>query len=327
MGQKTSSNLLRLDFNNNEWKSKYNTKTPEESSLIVFKDLKIKEYLEQLMIKNGLILHQYKMHVNNNTLYLYVSYFICLKSTYLINLITSDQKIKLNKINKHKYKHVYQKTKNTKKSSKTIIKQKDFISKTIYKRCSILKKQKNDRNDFYLNDFKTNNFSEQILEALNLFTNRNYNTYLTFRNLNSNLTVKLKKEIWRKKLLQLKRYKKQEFFKESINVILIVLKSKNSAELFAKFLTKYISTLKKHFYFILFIKQALNLFLTSDLSKIIGVKIIINGRLNGKPRARNNIIIVGNMPTQTLKTNIDYYQSTAFSSNGTLGIKVWIAEK
>ena len=39
MGQKTNSNILRLGINNNDWKSRYYNKTPEESSFLIFQEV------------------------------------------------------------------------------------------------------------------------------------------------------------------------------------------------------------------------------------------------------------------------------------------------
>ena len=55
-----------------------------------------------------------------------------------------------------------------------------------------------------------------------------------------------------------------------------------------------------------------------------GIKIVISGRLNNKPRSKSSVSILGNIPTVT-KTNelIDYSENTCYTKNGTFGIKVW----
>jgi ribosomal protein S3 len=57
---------------------------------------------------------------------------------------------------------------------------------------------------------------------------------------------------------------------------------------------------------------------------IKGIKIKIKGRINRRPRAKYRIITIGNIPFMTLKSDIDYSETTAYTSNGTLGVKVWI---
>lgn len=191
----------------------------------------------------------------------------------------------------------------------------------IYKRLSLLKK--------FENNLNTSNMviAQQLLETLSNFTDNQYNVYLVFQDLNLNIIPKLKKKTWKKKILILKRYKKSNFFKETINLVLIVITTKNSSQILAHFIADQLSTLKKQFFFLRFLKQTFNLFMTSSFSKLTGIKIVINGRFNRRPRSRNNIITIGNVPIQNLNANINYYQSTAFSSNGTFGIKVWVAEK
>lgn len=55
-----------------------------------------------------------------------------------------------------------------------------------------------------------------------------------------------------------------------------------------------------------------------------GAKILLSGRLDGNEIARREWLARGSLPLQTLRANIDYGQGTAFTSYGTVGIKVWI---
>ncbi len=55
-----------------------------------------------------------------------------------------------------------------------------------------------------------------------------------------------------------------------------------------------------------------------------GVKIQVKGRLGGAEIARCEFITLGKVPLSTLRAQIDYGQSTAILSKGTIGIKVWI---
>jgi ribosomal protein S3 len=53
----------------------------------------------------------------------------------------------------------------------------------------------------------------------------------------------------------------------------------------------------------------------------------VKGRLNGRPRARSRVIkIAKNISVLTMDFNINYSEATAFTPNGTFGIKVWIHE-
>jgi len=56
----------------------------------------------------------------------------------------------------------------------------------------------------------------------------------------------------------------------------------------------------------------------------IGVKIMTSGRLNGVDIARNEWYREGRVPLHTLRANVDYSTSEAFTTYGIIGIKVWI---
>lgn len=58
--------------------------------------------------------------------------------------------------------------------------------------------------------------------------------------------------------------------------------------------------------------------------EVKGAKIQISGRLDGSEIAREEHTESGLLPLQTLREKIDYAQNTAFTTYGTVGIKVWI---
>ncbi len=55
-----------------------------------------------------------------------------------------------------------------------------------------------------------------------------------------------------------------------------------------------------------------------------GAKILMKGRLDGNEIARNAHLSKGSLPLQTLRADIDYGTATAFTTYGTIGIRVWI---
>ena len=55
-----------------------------------------------------------------------------------------------------------------------------------------------------------------------------------------------------------------------------------------------------------------------------GAKVAIGGRLNGAEIARTEHLSSGKIPLHTLRADIDFARSTAFTTYGTVGIKVWI---
>lgn len=58
--------------------------------------------------------------------------------------------------------------------------------------------------------------------------------------------------------------------------------------------------------------------------EVQGAKIRVAGRLDGAEIARTEHLERGKLPLQTLRANIDYGEATAFTTYGTVGIKVWI---
>ncbi len=55
-----------------------------------------------------------------------------------------------------------------------------------------------------------------------------------------------------------------------------------------------------------------------------GIKILASGRLNGVEIARKEYFVEGKIPLQTFRADIDYALHTAYTTYGTIGIKVWI---
>jgi len=58
-----------------------------------------------------------------------------------------------------------------------------------------------------------------------------------------------------------------------------------------------------------------------------GVKIVLSGRIGGAEIGRREKYSQGTVPTQTLRSNIDYYEEPAKTKSGYVGIKVWVCKK
>lgn len=70
------------------------------------------------------------------------------------------------------------------------------------------------------------------------------------------------------------------------------------------------------------LKQALEKI--SAAKEVKGVKIALKGRLDGAEMARYEWGKKGRIPLQTIRADIDYAEKTAFTTYGTIGVKVWI---
>jgi len=69
-------------------------------------------------------------------------------------------------------------------------------------------------------------------------------------------------------------------------------------------------------------KQALEKILQNK--EVKGARVMVKGRLGGAEIARKEWLKKGRIPLQTLRSHIDYGQATAYTSYGTVGVKVWI---
>ncbi len=55
-----------------------------------------------------------------------------------------------------------------------------------------------------------------------------------------------------------------------------------------------------------------------------GIRIEVSGRLNGSEMSRREKEVAGSVPLHTLRADIDYAYSPAFTKAGIIGVKVWI---
>ena len=310
MGQKANSNVLRLGTDNNFWTSKYIGKIPEEFSLFVYQDLKIKNYINRFFNLHGILIDNCYINRSNVNMNIYISYFVLLdsikhiskKNEKLLQYYPEDTFIYENERHKARVSK-YDIIRSLKKAwNKKIFKKKVF--------------------------FLSKPFIFKLISCLNLFLNKNYKIKVIVQNINKGASVRLTNSEaleFRKLITQLRYYSKAAFFKEAVNILLSLVKNQSSAKIFSDFIALKLSYMKRHNYFINFLKRSLNLVIGLKFSCIKGVKIKIKGRFNGAPRAKLKLIQVGEIPLQTLKTKVSYYCSTSFTPNGTFGVQLWIS--
>jgi hypothetical protein len=124
-----------------------------------------------------------------------------------------------------------------------------------------------------------------------------------------------------------RRYSKDALFLELLNVSLISMLVNNSSRLLVEFLVIKLQNIKYQNKVLFYLKLILSEFIKKDLVKVNGLKLIIRGRFNKSQRSRKKDIIFGSIPLQSLSSKIDYFQSTAFTSVGTFGVKLWICRR
>lgn len=59
-------------------------------------------------------------------------------------------------------------------------------------------------------------------------------------------------------------------------------------------------------------------------SEVKGIKVHVSGRLSGSEMARDEQLMKGSLPLQTIRANINYAQVDAHTVYGIIGVKVWI---
>jgi len=176
-------------------------------------------------------------------------------------------------------------------------------------------------------------FENTLLRCLSLYTKKKVNISVNLQNLNSSKQLTYH-QIKNCRILfrQLKKFGRNSFFKEAINVLFIAILKRRSAKLLANFVSRQFkqnqmrsdqnTISRKDNYFLGFLKQSVKLLINAEASRIAGAKLVIKGRFNRAPRARKIIMQFGQFSLQSLNSKIDYYQSTAYTINGTFGIKI-----
>jgi len=307
MGQKVDARIFRLGVSKKTWEQKYIEKNNEESSLYLYKTLEIRKYINRIFDLYKIKIHNCKILYSETSIQIFISFYLTEKTIQNIDKnLTRYQKKFLIRI-----KHLHVKKMNKKNTPSYGLN---------VKQTTVLKK-----------------FEDVLLESLNLCTKEKINIFIKLQNLNkckqfTYSQIKNCKIVFR----QLKKFIRNSFFKEAINILIINISKRKSAKLLADFLSNQfklnqmrsdqITISRKDNYFLGFIKQSIKLLINTEASRLTGAKIVIKGRFNRAPRAKKVIMQFGKFSLQSIDSKIDYYQSTAYTSNGTFGIKVWLCE-
>jgi ribosomal protein S3 len=340
MGQKTNPNILRLG-KTKEWNSKYIEKKTAESSFMILTDLEIRRFIFQIFEKQGLNVENCKTYYSERSLHIYVSYYNSIRP-----IITESIRIQSKKKKSTSFK-----TKVTRVKKATTLKQL-YVAKAYNK--SLVKKETQLKKIYFLNkktqriksltDFKScidaknnktldkqalNQFTAKILKSLSLFLGEKQNIFLNLKQVNSEISLlkqisKNDKQKLGETLVKLRKFQQNEFFKKSFTLLYKFVTGNQSPQFLANFIASYLRKLKRPNFFLRFVKILLTTFIVQNFSKLERIQIKIKGRFNGAPRSTHKFINVGkNVPVLTLTSKINYGESTAYTSNGTFGIKIW----
>ena len=332
MGQKTDARIFRQGVNNKNWKLKYIDKNNEDSSLFLYKTLEIKKYLDRFFEVYKMKVHNCKIFYSDSSLHVFVSFYLTTKIIYIINKNLTKYSKKLSTRTKLPFFKESKKKRLRFKPPTRKIKLTIKLFQKIKDKKNLIFNKLNPPLNAYLEEFQ-----EILLESLIIYTKNKLDISVTLQNLNhckqlSHVQIKDLKIVFK----QLRKFIRKPFFKEAINILFVTVSKRESAKLLASFIsnqlrlnqlkTDQMTVSRKDNYFFGFLKQILLLFIKSDISCLTGVKIVIKGRFNKAPRAKTIKIHFGKFSLQSFNSKINYYQSTAYTANGTFGVKVWLSE-
>jgi len=324
-------------------KSSYYETNKEESTLLNYQRVKIEQFLQQFLLQKGLLLQNLFFQINEKSLNLVLYYYILNYDSTLSKKRTSKARLKLKEVQLRRY--------NQKNKSTQIQILKKYINLSELLALPEIKKNvfKENYSNLKLNNAirvvreykkfyskfsyettsasKKNYFHEHLLETISSFTKKRFHVSLVFKNINRGINITLtpiEKAFLKKQAILLKAYSKQKYFKDCLNLFIIGAKIRYSSKLFSIFLTEHLKYLKYHKPFLSFVTKLLRIIIFSKNFVLRGIKFIISGRLNNKPRSSSSVVIIGNIPTTTKSIEtIDYSESTCYTKNGTFGVKVW----
>jgi ribosomal protein S3 len=177
--------------------------------------------------------------------------------------------------------------------------------------------------------FREYPFLSSFFKIFTICYQKNLKITLIFKILNryfkkSKPTVE-KKTLRNKVLTSLRRYNRNKFFKKAINLMFLMASQKESAKLLSSFIARSIKNLKKHKWFLKFIKKSLSALIRRKTPIIKALTIQLKGRINGADRARSYVINSRKrVPLIKIGSRVNYAETTAFTPDGTLSVKVWV---
>lgn len=122
---------------------------------------------------------------------------------------------------------------------------------------------------------------------------------------------------------EVNRYVKDRFFKFKKQEIRIEVQEVKNFEEHASLVAQNIAEqLERRVPFRRVIKSMLDQVAKNNL--VEGVKLEVAGRLNGSEMARREWAAKGRLPLHTLRANVDFARATAYTTYGTIGVKVWL---
>jgi len=332
MGQKVDARIFRQGVNKKNWELKHIEKNKEESSLFLYKTLEIQKYLNRFFGLYKIKIHNCKIFYSDSSLQIFLSFYVTTRTFFAISKNVTKYSEEYPPIFGSTFSHS-RKKKHKKRARNFEVKkfQRMLFLKTFQK--MIIKRNISSNKFKSYSATSLKEFQEILIKSLETYTKNKVSVSVTLHNLNryknlSRFQIKNLKQIFK----QLRNFVRNPFFKEAVNILFVSISKRKSAKILAEFIsdqfrrnqlrTDQVTISRKDNYFLGFLKQIVMLLVKSEISCVMGVKIVVKGRFNRAPRARTNIIHFGKFSLQSFNSKIDYHQSTAYTMNGTFGIKV-----
>lgn len=301
----TKRNLTKKDFKNKYLKKKdFKNKKYIKKLLNILENIQHLQKLDKLKILKKKLERIKKKKVRLKKIYSFRQLFFKKKSLYILNSFE---------------KRIY------------LFKKKYFYLKNIKNRYSLRKK--------YF--FNTNKLKLLLLtRTLSLYLNKNIKIY-NINNLSkemflyTNVTNSLE---YLKKYKLFGFFKQKDYFQPFIRFFLnIITLKKNNANILCFFIKRCLElpnliNVRDQKNFFKFLEILFKLFFFNPIlgeffknkQNIIGFKIKLKGKINGKPRKKKIIIQYGKISTTTIYQNIDYSYEQVITKTGVFGLKIWL---
>jgi hypothetical protein len=121
--------------------------------------------------------------------------------------------------------------------------------------------------------------------------------------------------------------RKTNLYFDGIKIISMFSQTFIPINLFIFFLSELFSMTvkKKHTVYFFFIKFIFQQIVSNSNGYIKGIKLVVSGKLLGKPRSSTHTVSVGSVSLQTIQNRLYFKKSSAYTLVGAFGFKLWIS--
>lgn len=180
---------------------------------------------------------------------------------------------------------------------------------------------------------KANNLLQNFLKTLSKIYNVKKIYFKTTR-LDNKINIKLLNLLLIKgQKLGLNKQLRNIYIKDLLITLTLLLQDPTTkSNLITYILAKHFTWMPKrqHKRFFIFLRDLFKIVYNLDKQKnnnLLGIKLLVSGKISGKTQASNFRSIAGSVFNQTISKNIDYSSHTSFNKLGTFGWKLWITKK